>query len=378
VKKIVLLIALGCLLKLSASCQLSFTLQVPQSGVLLKSQLWNAVIVNSYPDTRQVYLGLSLSDAITGNPVVTALTGQFTVPQGATQISETNVSPIIYSYLSNDIIDRDPEGYLPAGSYTACYTLFLTQEGIGSFVAEQCTPLIVEPVSPPILNTPFNQQKINTSFPQFTWIPPFPLEIFSNLTYDFILVEVGEGQNAADAIQQNLPVYSENFSDVFLNYPASAISLDTNKVYAWQVKAKNNGQFTAQSEVWTFSLSDTTTNVPEDNFSTYTKLKRYLDASISVSVKNILAYYENNADDSTATYSIYDIDQNSENDGSLKFVKSGTIRLSQGINLINLTPEELQDLEDGKEYLFQVYNSRNETWSMKFFYYRNTKKDKNN
>jgi hypothetical protein len=39
------------------------------------------------------------------------------------------------------------------------------------------------------------------------------------------------------------------------NYPASNKTLDTGKVYAWRVIAKNGETFAAQSEVWTFRIT---------------------------------------------------------------------------------------------------------------------------
>lgn len=374
-KKIKLLLILTFFVTTSLWSQLALTLQVPQAGVLLKPQLWNAVVVNSYPASKQVYIGLTLSDVTTGNPVMTALTSHFTVNTGSFQVQESTVSPISYDYLSSDITNRDPDGYLPAGNYSACFTLFEIQEAGAIPVTEQCMPLIVEPVSPPILNTPFNQEVIYNPFPQFTWIPPAPLEIFSYLNYDFILVEVQDGQNYADAIEQNLPVYAANLPDAFLNYPASAISLDTGKTYAWRVIAKNNQQYAAQSEIWTFSVKDTGWFYRQ-SLSAYTKLKRTLDASMSVSVKNLQVYYENDASDSSIVYTIYKIDPTSGSGGT-ELLDSGRVDLFPGANLIDLPPDKLPKLEDGKQYLFQLYNSRNEFWNMKFIYYKSEEKTEN-
>ena len=365
----ILLVFINLLLTIAAAAQLTITVQVPETGMLLKSQLWNAVISNSYSDSKQVFIGLTLSNAATGEPVMTGTTSKLFIPTGVTQVLESNLSPITYDYLSSDISDRNPEGYLPAGSYTACYTLFLIDENNGSPVAEQCTPLIIEPVSPPILNIPFNKQIIRNPYPQFSWTPPTPLEIFSNLNYDFVLVEVGEEQSPADAIQQNLPIYSMNTNDIFLNYPSSSLNLDTGKTYAWQITAKNDEQFAAQSEIWTFSLSDSFSQNPGQNKSQYIKLKRTLDASLSVAIDNLLVYYEND-EDTTVQYSIYDIDKNSSADSSTEVVTSGVLTVHSGINLISLPLEQVSQLADNKQYLFQLYNSKSETWSTKFIFYK--------
>ena len=375
-KKNILLLAFTFTIISASWSQLALTLQVPQTGLLLKPQLWNAIIVNSYTVSKNVYLGLTLSDATTGDPVMTAMTSHFAVATGSLQVQETSVAPVTYTSLSGDVANTDPDGYLTAGNYMACYTLFEIQEAGAIPVADQCIPLTVEPVSPPFLNTPFDQQVLNNPFPQFTWIPPAPPGIYSYLNYDFTLVEVNNGQSYADAIEQNLPVYSTNLTDAFLNYPASAISLDTGKTYAWKVIAKNNQQYSAQSEIWTFSITDTGW-YSKPGLSAYTKLKRTLDASMSVSVKDLLAYYENNAADSVVSYSIYNIDPQAENSNGPELIDSGMLVLIPGVNLVKFSSEQLHGLSDGKEYLLQIYNSRNEYWYMKFIYYKSEGKAEN-
>ena len=348
--------------------QLTLTLQVPQTGILLKPQLWNAIITNSYPDAKQIYLGLTLSDVSTGEPVLSATTSEFNVTTGVLQVMESNVAPISYDYLVSAIADRNPEGYLPAGTYNACYTIFVVTEGTGTPLVEECTPVVIDPVSPPILNIPFDGQLIHNPYPQFNWIPPSPLEIFSDLNYDFVLVEVADGQSEADAIEQNLPLYITNTRDIFLNYPGPYAQLDTGKLYAWQITAKNGNQFAAKSEIWTFSLSDTSVQTGALNFNGYTKLKRTLDASIAAVSDNLLAYYENNAEDSLIQYNIYDIDENGD---ALKLVTEGQLNLTAGINLISIPLQGITNIANNKQYLFQIRNSNSETWSMKFICYKN-------
>lgn len=350
------------------SAQVTLTLQVPESGVLLKPQLWSAVITNSYPESKRVSLGLTLSNASTGEPVLTATSPAVELVAGPTLITESNISPISYDYLSSEITDRNPEGYLPAGSYVACYTVYLIDEKTTP-VTEQCIPVVIEPVSPPILNIPFNDEVIHSAYPQFSWTPPAPLEIFSDLSYDFILVQVSGGQNPADAIQQNLPLYTTNTADVFLNYPSSLSALDTGKIYAWQVTAKNNLEFAAQSDIWTFSIADTSFQYNKSNLNQYSKLKRVLDASVSAAINNLLVYYDND-EDSAASYSIYSIDPSSSGDSTLQTVNSGVLPLKHGTNLISIPLNTISGIADGKQYLFQLYSVDGGIWSLKFIYYK--------
>jgi hypothetical protein len=65
-------------------------------------------------------------------------------------------------------------------------------------------------------------------------------------------------QGSYQAIQENIPVYNvSHLQDPVHLYPASAKPLDTGTVYAWRILALNEGQFIAQSEVWTFKLATT-------------------------------------------------------------------------------------------------------------------------
>lgn len=363
-KKQLLLICSLFFILVNTHAQLTLTLQVPSSGVLVKPQLWNAVVTSSYTDIKQVFIGITLSDATTGEPILTATTIQFAIETGAVQVNESNLSPIYYEYLSSRVIDRSPEGYLPAGMFTACYTVFIVQENEGSPVAEECIPITVEPVSPPVLNTPFDQDVLQTHYPQFTWIPPTPPEIFSNLGYDFVLVEVQSGQSAGDAIQQNLPLYTTNQPDLFLNYPSSLNALDTGKMYAWQITAKNGNEYAAQSEIWTFSIAeDSILPPPIEINNPYVRLKKELDASISVANDTLKISYNNDPSDSAISYEMAGID-----DDANQILITDSILLKPGDNLLNFPLNGNLGFVASRLYEFRLYNSRNEIWSIKFIF----------
>jgi hypothetical protein len=237
--------------------QVTFSLQVPPIGVVQKSQLWNMVLVYTGDVPADVYVGLSFLSVKDNRPVMTATTRPFVLTNGARQLSAVDISPVQYNYLSSVFdVDRNPDGFLPIGNYKACYTIYRTDKNITTPLAEDCIPVEVQPLSPPLLNTPADAGAIETPYPQFTWLPAVPLNLFSNLNYDLLVVEVLPGQTKGDAIQKNLPVYNIDFCKTpFNNYPASNKSLDTGRTYAWRVVAKNDNDFVAQSEVWTFKVN---------------------------------------------------------------------------------------------------------------------------
>jgi hypothetical protein len=113
--------------------------------------------------------------------------------------------------------------------------------------------------------------------------------LFSDLSYDLVLVEMLPGQSAEQAIQQNIPLYTAgNREDLSLLYPASNKALDTAKWYAWRVVAKNNHQLVAQSEVWTFTVKGPRTTTIAPVMTNYILLRKGQQASGINTVSNRL------------------------------------------------------------------------------------------
>jgi hypothetical protein len=253
-KKYLLLILLGLGLSGVSLGQLNLVLQVPPLGVMQKIQLWNMALINSGSGAN-VTVQLTLLSATDNQPVMTATSRLIFLTKGTTVLTPKEVAPVLYNYLSPVFVDRDPNGFLPAGNYKACYSVMQIGHG-APLLAEECIPIEVQPLSPPQLVTPADTETVQTAYPQFSWIPPVPLNLFSNLNYDLMLVEVLPGQAPNEAIQQNIPFYSiGHYKDVVHLYPASNRPLDTGRVYAWRIIARNEGEYIDQSEVWTFKLA---------------------------------------------------------------------------------------------------------------------------
>jgi hypothetical protein len=154
-------------------------------------------------------------------------------------------------------MSKMPDAFLPVGNYRACYTIYAGEINTKATVlSEDCFNFDVDPLSPPQLNFPPDSAIVETNYPQFKWLPPTPVILFTDLNYDLLLTEVLQGQTAMEAIQQNIPIYSAlHLKTIDNSYPASNKSLDTGKVYAWRIIAKNGEAFSAPSEVWTFSIA---------------------------------------------------------------------------------------------------------------------------
>src|SRR5205807_4543759 len=129
----------------------------------------------------------------------------------------------------------------------------------------------------------------------------------NNLRYDWTLVEVAPLQTGATAIQQNTPLLSQyNLTTTNFQYPLSAADLDTAKIYAWQVAAKNNMNTVAQSEVWTFRVRkpglDTTTTINKEGF--FARLKQSENASFVLSYGKVNYEYFNEASNGTVRLNV--------------------------------------------------------------------------
>ena len=125
------------LLSLQTGVIAQVTLQpvLAATGMITQNQLWNVLVVNSSNAVYNCSLKLVLSDRQTGQPVFTALTGSFTVAEGAKQLNTSTLSPIQYNYISG-VVNNTIGGLIQAGRYTACYSL--TSTGKGDELAEEC------------------------------------------------------------------------------------------------------------------------------------------------------------------------------------------------------------------------------------------------
>lgn len=360
---------LSCLfiwLCLNAEAQITMTVETPGTGIITKPQLWNVLLSNGAEGSTLIHLELTLSDISSGDPVLSAYTSTFSLT-GTKQFLAADLSPITYEYFSGVAADHDPSGYLPLGTYHACYKLFDFNHSSGEPLLENCIDITVEPISPPLLNMPEDESVTDVRTPQFTWLPPAALNMFDVLSYDLKLVEVTEGQTSTEAIENNTPVFEgSSNADIFLNYPVSSAPLDTAKTYAWQVIAKNDNAFAAQSDIWTFRVKGDTLPLIPVNENPYVQLRRGSDVSLN-SCQGILKFdYYNDAADSAITYNITSLEEGDLGD----IVKNGTLNLGSGENLIGISFMGDERLVENKTYLFELFNSRNEVWAMKFIYHQ--------
>ncbi|MDA3616860.1 hypothetical protein, partial [Polluticaenibacter yanchengensis] len=181
----------------------------------------------------------------------------------------------------------------------------------------------------------------------FIWTAPMPLTIFSNLNYELVLVEVEAGQSKGDAIQRNLPVWSlGNIRTNTALYPSSWISLDTGKVYAWQVTARNGDYYGGKSQIWEFRLKDTVP-VLDTLFTSFLEIDGFSSQEKGVYV----------LDSSTLNIKYYSFTENATlplkiKDGSGRLLKSYKRSVVYGVNYLQLKVPG--NLEKGSIYQLEI------------------------
>lgn len=243
------------LLVLAGNAQLSVSVQEPPAGIVQKKQLWNLALIYTGNDPITVTVGLTLVDVTDNQPALIAYTRPLTISKGVKQLKPSDIEPVDYQYFS-PAFGRLVDALLPIGNYQACYSVYGNTKIERQVLAENCIPLEVQPLSPPQLTMPMDSASIQQPWPQFSWLPPAPVTLFNDLNYDLLVTEVRNDQTPGAAIQENLPVYNmRRLTTLVNNYPASAKQLDTGRVYAWRIIAKNGEAFASQSEVWTFRVT---------------------------------------------------------------------------------------------------------------------------
>jgi hypothetical protein len=253
--KRLLYVTLLILFVVAGKAQVSISVQEPPAGIVQKKQLWNLAMIYSGNNTVNVVIGLTLVDLTDNQPVLTAFTRSLLLTKGVKQLKAADTEPLDYKYVS-PAFSRLSDALLPVGNYQACYTVYMIGHEDQQVLTENCINIDVQPLSPPQLTLPADSAHLQHAWPQFSWLPPAPLTLFNDLNYDLLITEVRADQTAGAAIQENIPVYNaRRLQTMVSKYPSSARNLDTGKVYAWRVIAKNGETFVAQSEVWTFTIT---------------------------------------------------------------------------------------------------------------------------
>jgi hypothetical protein len=349
---------------LLAAAQVIITPQIPPTGLLQKDQLWNLVVVNNNDLPQDMQIQMAMLDMKTRQKILTGTSRPLTLTKGARQLRISDVGPVQYNYTSADMVtDRTSNGLLPIGRYQVCYTLILVDAHKSGLPAqEECIPAEVQPLNPPQLNYPANKDTITTNYPVLQWLPPAPINLFSDLNYQLILVELNKGQNVNDAIQKNTPIYTQDrVKDLYFNYSSSTNALENGKTYGWQIIAKNGNSYAEKTEAWQFTVRKDSATIILDN-EAYPALKQGTTGAYYICQGKIRFSYNNEIADSSVLIQFYE----GQNDKQVIF--SNLAKTERGQNYLDININSNRFFREGKSYVMELINSRKESWTLRFKY----------
>jgi len=344
---------------LSSYSQITIQPVLPAAGMVQKVQLWNIVVINNSVDQYDCRLTVVLRDRVTNLEVLTGTSDVFSLPAGAKQLNISSLGNVQYNYAIGE--DSKLQGLMPVGNYIACYSLITAGDKTVD-LADECVPFDVEPLSPPFLITPADSSVLEISPNQFTWVPPSPQWIFNGLNYEIIIVPVYEGQKAQEAIQQNIPVFSQvSLPGNFLNYSPAFGAFEKEKWYAWQVVARDNRNYAGKTETWVFKLSSKSR---QDIISQTPFIKlNHTNSGLAVAPSGILKlYYKNERSDSFIKIYVANVSRKDHKETG----KSFKIDIQPGENYIQYDLNKVIKIEEGKVYQAQITNSSGENYSVQF------------
>jgi hypothetical protein len=348
--------------------QLLVVFQSPPVGFTYKPQLWPMIVTNTGNSPLIVHMELTLQPANSSQQVLSAVTRQFTLLPGTNVIEQSMLTPIQYNIVASTYsIDPNPYGLLPLGNFEACYQFFQHKSDFIQEIAEQCQEITVAPLSPAQLVYPYDQVAIEETNPEFSWLPPIPVQLFTDLKYDLTLVEISPNQSAADAIQQNVPIYQAiNLAANSLLYPLSASALQYDKQYAWRVMVKSNGTEAGPSETWQFKLKHfNPLNGGLAPQSPYVELKKDAETAYAIFTNEIKFTYYNETSDTAWHIKINDL---SLSDRPEKLLDLDSTLLQRGRNMVKYDARNDSWFMHKHLYQLEILNSRKEVWRVRFEY----------
>ncbi len=295
-KKLTLIALL--LLSLLSYSQITVNVQLPPGGMVYKDQLWNLVLVNNN-NAVDAAISLEIQDATTGQTVLSAVSTSFILGKGIKMINIKDAQPVQYNYLTAELTGR----YLPLGTYVACYRVIKKDVKEPGPLGNECVTIHINPLNPPQLSTPADEAVLDNGYPLFTWLPPGPVDMFDNLNYDLLVTEVLPAQSPAEAILYNTPVYTgNNLRTASQNFTSTFSRLKEGQQYAWQVTARNGSNYSAQTEVWSFTIKSPDSVSTLLSSAGYVELKNNSESSGISYIKNdelLVKYYSFDSDHET-------------------------------------------------------------------------------
>ena len=228
-------------------------------------------IVYSSPSTNPTSFQLRVDLTRDGQPVGEVISDPVDIAPGVYSFTRLSESPgISFRESVGDLIDIidagtvgsvEQSGSLPEGLYVLSATLEPVNTASTLLAVPGRAVFRVRFVPPPVLFTPSDRATVNMPYPVFSWTP-VSVENPAAVEYDFLLVEVRDGQTPVDAIEGNRAYVQATLTgQTTLQYDPRRLPLETGTLYAWQVRARDPAggvPITEEgySEIYEFSFGD--------------------------------------------------------------------------------------------------------------------------
>lgn len=314
--------------------------------------------------SQQVWL-VSEITTNSNEPLITVSTNPFTINSGINQVSAMSFSIKEVSYGNSNLANYLRTLHiLPSGEYIFCCNVIQNEVEGGD---EYCEEIESDITSFLNLVTPFDEDSIEAGDPMLVWSHTEPFDILITGEYFRIIVaEMDEGQTAEAAVMNNVPVYYKDFVATHqVQYPSDAQDLEKGKTYGWQVQKINNGNITARTEAWAFTI------IPDkiEHNNKYAVLKRELDGTYYTAMNNkIFFVFDEEYNSEALKYCIY----NHRQEKMFAGINSDDPNNPDGISIkkcgFNRYELDLSGTSIASGYyLLEVYNEKNEKFLMKFY-----------
>lgn len=345
----------------TARTQVVIIPEIQAGGVMIKEQLWSAVINNLTGAAQNAVLYVTVTDRASSQVLLEANSNVILLKPGVKRVSYNELAPLNYAVTSIGFSsDRQFNQPMPVGEYLVCYRVF-NNDGKKELLASECIKVVAEPLSPPLLIQPENKTVVMEPRPVMTWTPPAPVYMFNALSYDIIVSPLYDKQSPEEALQRNIPVMTTSSANNSILYPSTYTNLETGKTYAWQVVAKDAGRQGAKSEVWTFTvMPDSVVKIIENAI--YVKLVNQQPEVTVVHQGIVKIGYYNFLSDTLVRCSIRPV----SGAGRGKQTVEMELPVRSGQNFIEYNINGKIRLNENTVYELKLVNGRREEWTMRF------------
>lgn len=220
---------------------------------------------------------------------------------------------------------------------------------------------------------PANNTQLQIDYPVFSWTS-FQLQQFNQqISYHIKIVELGDNQNEAYAINNNITWYEQELNTTVFQYPVNAPEFQTCTKYAWQVEVYTTtdviNEITlqrqkikiGQSPIYIFKTNGCSSQNKLSSVSIpyYMVLQKQLNNFVyAISDESLRIKYFEPYNNTTINYKI-----SVSVSAGVQVVTTGALTVENGYNYLEIPTTGLLV---GQTYLIEVATPKNDLYKAKF------------